>query len=103
MCGTDRNQNRVLERWEIAALTELEFLLKVAGEVVVPRKLNGRTKCRVSLHEDLARRFAAPSASGDLREKLKGAFACAEIRQVQSEICIDDSHQRHIWEMQTFC
>ena len=78
-----RDQDRVLERRKIAALTELEFLLVIAGEIVVPRKLDRRAKWRVSLHKHLAVRFSASRASGYLRKKLKGSFAGAEIRQMQ--------------------
>src|SRR5438270_13915904 len=96
------DQDRVFERRKIAALTELELLLKVAGEIVVPRKLNRRTNRRVSLHKNFARRFAAADAPGDLREKMERSFACSEIGQMQSQISVDDSDQRHVRKMQTF-
>ena len=91
----------VFEWWKTAALPKFELLLKVAGEIVVARKLDRRTERRVSLHKDFARCFSASGASGDLREKLKRAFAGAEIGQMQGEIGIDDSDQSHIWKMQT--
>ena len=92
----------MFEGRKIAALAEFEFLLEIAGEIVVTRELNRRTEWRVSLHENFSRRFAASSASGDLREKLKGAFACAEIWQMQREIGINDSDQRYVRKMQPF-
>ena len=102
MCRTDRDQDRVFEWREIAALAKLELLLEIAGEIVVARKLNRWTERRVSLHENFARRLAAAGAAGDLGEKLKRAFAGAEIRQMQSEIGVDDPDERHVWKMQTF-
>src|SRR5438046_1000850 len=96
-----RDQDRVLERRKIAALTELEFLLEVTCEVMMARKLDRRAKWRVSLHKHLAMRFAAPRASGYLRKKLKGSFAGAEIRQMQGEIGIDDSDERDVRKMQS--
>ena len=69
--GTDGEQDGVLEGREIAALTELQFLLEVAGEIVVPRELNRRAERREGLHENFARDFAAAGAAGDLREQLE--------------------------------
>src|ERR1700682_439528 len=40
MSRTHCYQNRVLERREIATLAKLEFLLEIAGEIVMPRELN---------------------------------------------------------------
>src|SRR6266446_8344624 len=40
MSGTHCYQNRVLEGREIATLAKLEFLLEIAGEIVMPRELN---------------------------------------------------------------
>src|SRR5207244_12648183 len=61
-------QNRVLERREIATLAKLEFLLEIAGEIVVPRELTGGTKRCVSLHKDFSRCLAAASPASDLCE-----------------------------------
>src|SRR5947208_8187165 len=97
-----RDQNRVLEWREIAAVTEFEFLLEIAGEIVMPRKLNRRAEWCVRLHKNFAGRLASPGASSYLREKLKGSFARAEIGQMQRQIGVDDSDERHIREMQAF-
>src|SRR6266487_3117118 len=101
MRGADGDQDRVLEWRKIATLAKFEFLLKVAGEIVVPRELDRRAKGCVSLHKHLAGHFATSRASGYLRKKLKGAFASAEIRQMQREIGVDDSHERDVWKMET--
>src|SRR5215471_6036480 len=101
MRRTDRDQDRVLERRKIAALAELEFLLEIAGEIVVPRKLDRGTEGCISLHEYFTRHFAAARAAGDLGEKLKGAFARAEIGQMQSEIGVDNPDQRDVRKVQT--
>jgi len=45
---------------------------------------------------------AATSATGDLRQKLKGALTRAKIREVQREISVDDSDQGHVREVQAF-
>src|SRR5437773_9755053 len=102
MYRAHRDQDGVFERREIAALAELEFLLEITGEIMVPRKLNRWTKRRVRLNEDFSGGFAASGTACNLREKLKGAFACAEIGQMQGEIGVDDSDESHVWEMQTF-
>jgi hypothetical protein len=96
-----RDQDGVFEWRKIAALTKFEFLLKITREIVVAGKLDRRTKRRVSLYKNFTGRFSTSRASGDLREKLKRAFACAKIGQMQREICIDDSDQRHIRKMKT--
>src|SRR5436190_8833105 len=95
------DQHRMFERRKIAALAKFEFLLKIPGEIMVPRKLNRRTKWRVSLYKNLTGCFSTSGAPGNLCEKLERAFPCAKIRQVQREIGIDDSHQRHIRKMET--
>ena len=102
MRGADGDQNRVFERREIAAFAELEFLLEIAGEIVVARELNRGTERRVGLHENFAGCFAASGASRDLGEKLERAFAGAEIGQMQSKIGVDDADQRDVRKMQTF-
>src|SRR5215831_1444408 len=102
MRGTHCDQDRAFERRKIAALSELLFLLEIAGKIVVARELNRGTERRVSLHENFARGFAASGASGDLGEKLKRAFARSEVRQMQGKVGIDDSNQRHVWKMQAF-
>ena len=40
MSRTRGDQDRVFEWREIAAFTELESLLEIAGEIVMPRELN---------------------------------------------------------------
>jgi hypothetical protein len=40
VCGSHRDEDGVLEWWKIAALAKFEFLLKIAGEIVVSRELN---------------------------------------------------------------
>jgi len=92
----------VFERREIATLAKLEFLLEVAGEIVVPRELNGWTERCVGLNKNVARCFAATRPSGDLREQLKRAFAGAEVGKMEGKIGIDDPDQSHVREMKTF-
>ena len=102
MRGAHGDQDCVFEGRKIAALAEFEFLLEVAGEIVVPRKLNRWRKRRVGLHKDFARRFTAACAPGNLSEQLESALSRAEIGQMQGEIGVDDSDQRHVRKMETF-
>src|SRR6266404_9160181 len=92
----------MFEGREVAALAKFELLLKISGEIVVPRKLNRRTKRRVGLDEHFAWRLAATGAAGHLREQLKCSLARTEVRQVQREIGVDDPNQSDIREMQAF-
>ena len=96
-----RDQDRVLEWRKIAALAKVEFLLEIASEIVMPRKLNRWRKRGVSLHKHFARSFAASGASRHLRQKLKGPFARAEVGQMQRQIGVDNSDKRDIRKMQT--
>jgi hypothetical protein len=48
MFGADRDQNGVFEWRQVAAFPKLQLLLKVAREIVVPRKLDRWTKRRVA-------------------------------------------------------
>src|SRR5438094_3182009 len=68
MRGADRDQDSVFEWRKIAAFPKLQFLLEVAREIVMPRKLDRGTKRRVSLDENFARRFTATCPARDLGE-----------------------------------
>ena len=87
---------------EVAALAKFEFLLEIAGEIVMARELNRRTERRVSLYENFSGGFATPGAPCNLCEKLKRPFACAKIGEMQCKIGIDDSDERDVRKMQTF-
>ena len=75
--------------------------MEVAREIVVPRKLDGRTERRISLHKNFACCFTTTRTTSDLGQELKGPLACAEVRHMEREIGVDDSDQRHIRKMQT--
>src|SRR5205823_3594436 len=99
MGGAHGDQDGVFERREIAALPKFQFLLEIAGEIVVPCELDRWTEGRVGLDENFTRRFTASGPAGDLGEQLKRPFARAEIRHVQREIGVDDPDQRHVRKM----
>src|SRR4051812_37628396 len=90
----------MFEGREIASFAKLEFLLEIAGEVVMPGELNRGREGRVGLNEDFPRCFAPAGPTSDLGEQLKGAFACPEVRQVEREIGVDDSDERDVGEME---
>src|SRR6266446_7077012 len=102
MGRTHRNQYRMPERGEIAALPEFQFLLEIAREIVMPRELDGGAEGRVGLHKNFARRFAPARAARYLRKQLERPFARAEIRHVQREIGVDDSDESDVWKMKAF-
>src|SRR5947209_6973680 len=81
---------------------ETRVPVESSREIVMPCELNRWRKRSVSLHKHFARRFAASSASGHLGEKLKSALACAEIRQMQGQIGVDNSDERYVRKVQTF-
>src|SRR6476620_390322 len=102
MSRTHGDQDRVFEWREITSFAELELLLEISGEIMVPRKLNRGTERRVRLHENFAVCLAAAGASCHLCEKLESAFAGAKIGKMQREIGVDDTDKRHVRKMQTF-
>ena len=80
----DDDEDEVREGRVVPLSAELDLLLVEAVEVVVPRELDRRAERREALHEDFALDIAAAGASGDLGEQLEGAFAGAEVGQVQA-------------------
>src|SRR5438067_2412156 len=92
----------MLKWWKIAALTKLELLLEITGEIMMPRELNRGRKRSVSLHKNFPWRLTPSSTSSHLCEKPKRPFASAEIGQMQRQIRINNSNQRHVRKMQTF-
>src|SRR5664280_1444132 len=65
-----------------------------------PRVLDGRMKRRERLHKNLALHVAATGASGNLREKLEGAFARSKIRLMQRGVRVNDADERDVRKMQ---
>src|SRR5580693_10096229 len=102
MLRPNRDQHCMLERWKIATLAKFELLLKIAGEVVMPRELDRRTKRCVGLNENLAGRFTAAGSARHLSEQLECPLARSEVRQMQREVGVDDADQGHVWKIQTF-
>ena len=82
MRGADSDQDGMLKRREIASLTKFQFLLHVAGKIMMSSKLNRGTEGSVTLNQHLTRRLTTASASGHLSKQLKCAFAGAKIGQV---------------------
>src|SRR5262249_10148948 len=80
--------------------SKLQLLLEVTIVVMVARKLDGRRKRSVGLNENFPGCLPASGTTGHLGEELKGAFAGAEIRQMKSEIGVDNSHESHVRKMQ---
>src|SRR5438045_3484839 len=101
MSGADRDQDGVVEGRKGASFAKFEFLIEIAGEIVVPRELNRRTKRGVRLHENFAGGFAASSTPGYLSQELKRSFARSKIRQMQGQVGVDDSDKSDIGKMQT--
>ncbi len=67
----------------------------------MPRELHGGTVRRVGLDEDLALRFAAAGAAGDLGEQLEGALGGAEVGQVEREVGIEHADQGDVGEVES--
>src|SRR5712691_6551707 len=66
------------------------------------RELNCGMKWGESLNEHFTFDIATTGASSHLGQELKGPFAGAEIRLVQSKVCINYPDQRDVWKMQAF-
>ena len=57
---------------------------------------------RVSLDNHFAFQLAAPGSSCDLGEELKGPLAGPDIRNMETNVSVQDSYQRHIRKVQSF-
>src|SRR5438105_14552960 len=101
MRGADRDQDSVFEWRKIAAFPKLQFLLEVAGEIVMPRKLDRGTKRGVSLDENFARRFTATGPGRDWGEQLKSSLSRAESSKMQRQVGVDDGHRCYVCKMPT--
>ena len=81
---------------------ELQLLIGVALEVVVAGKLDGGRVRGEGLNDDFAFEFAPTGAASDLSEKLKRAFACAEVWDVQPKVRVEDTDEGDVGEVQPF-
>src|ERR1039458_5204954 len=72
---------------------EFNLLFVKTHEIVPPRVLDRRMKRRERLHKNFALHVAATGASGNLREKLEGAFARSQIRLMQRGGRVKDDHE----------
>src|SRR5436309_2223450 len=84
---------------ELAAPVELTR--EEACNVVTGRELDRAGVRLERLHEDAPRRIAA-AASGELREQLESALLCAEVRQAEPRVRVDDRRERNAGEVMTF-
>ena len=85
-----------------AGLADGKFLSGETLEVVVPRKLDAGALGGEGLHDDLTGHFTTPGAAGDLREELEGAFASAEVGNVEGEVGVENADERHVGGMESF-
>src|SRR5436190_227499 len=75
---------------------KFDLLIIKAAIVVSAGILDSGMKRSEGLHDDLAFNVATPRASGHLGEQLKGAFAGAEIGDMEAQIGIDNSHESDV-------
>lgn len=100
--GANADEDEVRERGVVPLAPELDFLVAESLEIVVARELDAWVVWREGLNKDFALDFAAPSPSGNLGEELEGAFACAEVGHLESDIGIDDSDEGDPGEVEAF-
>ena len=87
----------------VIKLTALfQLLVGVASEIRVSGELHRRTMRREGLNEDFAFTFATACASSDLREKLEGALGGPEVWHVKRKVCVQNTYQSDIGEVQSF-
>jgi hypothetical protein len=100
MFRTDMDHEQMDKRGVLTPLPKLNFLLPEPLKIMMPRELDRGTKWGRTLNIDFARHVASTGAAGDLGQELKRPFASSKIWHVQSDIGIDDAHQRHVWKIQ---
>jgi len=87
----------------VIKLTALfQLLVGVASEIRVSGELHGRTMRREGLNEDFAFAFTTTSSSSDLREELEGALGGPEVRHVKRKVCVQNTYESDIGEVQPF-
>ena len=97
-----RQQRHAPHRRVVQLLPKLDFLLVKSDVIVAARVLDRRVKRRERLHVHLALDFAAPGATRHLRQQLKRPLTRSEVRDVQTQVGVDDPDQCHVWEVQPF-
>lgn len=102
MRGADGDEEGVEVGGVLEFFPEREFLFSEAVVVVVACELDGGVLRGMGLDDDLAEAIAAPGASGDLGEELKGAFAGAKVRHMEAEIGVENSDEGDIGEVEAF-
>src|SRR5258708_20100848 len=102
MLGSDLHQYEMNVGGIIATLPKFALLFPKAVKVMMPRKLDRRTKRGRCLHKNLPGDLSPSGAASDLSEQLECAFTGSKVGQVQPDICIDDAHQSDIGKIETF-
>ena len=98
--GADMNHEQMEERWVLAPLSELDFLLPESLKIMVSRELDGGTKRSRALDIDFSGHVASTCATGYLGQELKRSFPSPKIGHVQSDVRVDDAHQSDVWEIE---
>ena len=88
----------------VRRVTELGTLLELGGgeamEVQPLGELDGVRGRLEALHDDHPLEIPAAGTAGHLREQLEGALGGTEVRQLQREVGVDDTHQGHAREVE---
>ena len=98
--GADMNHEQMEERWVLAPLPEVDFLLPETLKIMVSRELDGGTKRSRALDKDFSRHVSSTCATGDLSQELECSFPSPKIGHVQSNVRVDDTHQSDVWEIE---
>ncbi len=102
VAATKGEQGEALEGGIEELLAELDFLVVEALEIMATGVLDGGMEGGEGLDEDFAFDIAAAGAASDLGEELKGAFAGAEVGEVQAEVGMDDADEGDVGEVEAF-
>src|SRR5260221_4594072 len=101
MLGSDLHEYEMNVWGVIATLPKFALLFPKAVKVMMPRKLDRRTKRGRCLHKNLPGNLSPSGAASDLSEQLECAFTSSKVGSVKSDICIDNAHQSDIRKIET--
>ena len=97
----EKQSHQAAEGWVALLAAEFEFLAVKSFIVMATGSLDAKVLWGIGLDDDFATQDATSGSPSHLCQQLESAFAGAEIRQVQCDICCNDTYQRHQRQIET--
>ena len=98
--AANNNSSLKTKRWIAKHLPLWQFRFGEAQIVVASRSHDRRVFRIERLHQNSSASFPSTRSARHLRDQRERSLGRSKIRQVQSRVGVDDSHQRHVWKVQ---